>query len=112
MSFLMTPEDVRRVVDEAVKAVRDQTLRQVSKWVDANRNALTVDLSTGRYINIEDVLLYLFEAQSWPLDPALAAEPGLREAQLEAYGDWLVENGLPPGRRAAAIQRAALFGAL
>lgn len=76
MAFLMTPEDVRRVVDDAIKGVRDETLRQVSKWVDANRNALTVDLSTGRYINIEDVLLYLFEAQSWPLT-AETAKPML-----------------------------------
>ena len=46
------------------------------------------------------------------LGPSHPHDEGLREEQWERYGDWLVENGLPANRRAAAVQRAMLEPAL
>jgi hypothetical protein len=102
MSTEPQPRNLDR--DEAIEKALLHTFQWSDKQYAKMRTALT-EAAFVRALEQDGYTVALLDAAR--AVPALDAE--LREAQLESYGDWLVDNGLPASRRAAAVQRAGLF---
>jgi len=65
-TYVMTKKQFDAVVDDAIREGKQIAYKATAQWLRSNEPGLTVELSTGKYINIEDVYLYLNEAPTWP----------------------------------------------
>jgi hypothetical protein len=64
--LIMTKQQFDAVVDDAIREGKQLAFKATADWLRQNEPGLTVELSTGLYINVEDLRLYLTEAPTWP----------------------------------------------
>jgi len=68
-SYVMTKQQFDAVVDDAIREGKQLAFAATLKWLDDNTghgNGLSVELSTGLFVSVEDVRQYLTEAPTWP----------------------------------------------